>query len=266
MKKYSFLSIIAFIVISMSFQGCKGMAKPGGGFNLFSVQQDAQLGLQVKNEIESDRTQFPILDESRNKEAYRIIRDMTNEILNSGKIVHRNEFAWEVKIIDDDQTLNAFCTPGGYIYVYTGLIKFLEKEDELAGVMGHEIAHADQRHSTRQMTKMYGISVLASALAGNKETLAQITAGLIGLKFSRTHETEADLYSVRYLGGTRFNCAGAAGFFEKMLGQQTPPQFLSTHPNPDNRVATIKAKAQEDGCKMSNTSDQSRYQRLKSLL
>lgn len=266
-KKSYAIIFVAFMSFSL-FTGCKQTSKPGGGFNLFSKQQDAELGLQVRNEIESDATQFPILNEATNKEAYQIIRAITNEILNSGKVYHRNDFAWEVKIIDDDQTLNAFCTPGGYIYVYTGLIKFLDKEDELAGVMGHEIAHADQRHSTRQMTKMYGVSTLVAILAGDKENLAQITAGLINLKFSRGHETEADNYSVEYLGGTKYNCAGAAGFFEKITaaGGGTPPEFLSTHPSPDNRVANIKAKASGKGCKMTDVSNQSRYQRLKSIL
>jgi len=257
---------VLVVAVMVSLWSCKG-SQPGGGFNLFTVQQDKDLGLQVKQQIESDRQQFPILPESSNREAYQIIRSMTNEILNSGRLAHRNDFAWEVKIINDDKTLNAFCTPGGYIYVYTGLIKFLDKEDELAGVMGHEIAHADQRHSTRQMTKMYGISTLISAVAGNREQLAQITAGLINLKFSRGHETEADNYSVHYLGGTRFNCAGAAGFFEKMQGQGgAPPEFLSTHPNPGNRVQNIKAKAAEKGCRTANATNQTRYQRLKSLL
>lgn len=269
MKKKSFaILLVAFVSFSF-FTGCKTTTKPGGGFNLFSVAQDAELGLQVKQEIESDANQFPILKESSNKEAYQIIRAITNEILNSGKVHHRNDFAWEVKIIDDDETLNAFCTPGGYIYVYTGLIKYLDKEDQLAGVMGHEIAHADQRHSTRQMTKMYGISVLVSAVAGNKETLAQITAGLINLKFSRGHETEADNYSVEYLGGTKYNCAGAAGFFEKISAAGSggaPPEFMSTHPNPTNRVENIKARAAGKGCKMTDVSNQTRYQRLKSIL
>ncbi len=265
MKKKALFSYTIAIAFFVMFSGCKG-GKPGGGFNLFTVQQDAELGLQVKQQIESDPGQFPILNEANNREAYQIIRSITNDILNSGKVYHKDNFAWEVKIIDDDKTLNAFCTPGGYIYVYTGLIKFLDKEDQLAGVMGHEIAHADQRHSTRQMTKMYGISVLISAVAGDRETLAQITAGLINLKFSRGHETEADNYSVEYLGGTKYNCAGAAGFFEKIGGEGAPPEFMSTHPNPGNRVENIKARASSKGCKITDTADQSRYQRLKSLL
>jgi predicted Zn-dependent protease len=265
MRKKSIALVLSVFSYALLFYGC-GSSKPGGGVSLFTLEQDKELGLQVKKEIESNPSEFPILPEASNREAYKIINDMTREILNSGNVVHRNTFAWEVKIIKDDNTLNAFCTPGGYIYVYTGLIKFLDKEDELAGVMGHEIAHADQRHSTRQMSKMYGLSVLLSALAGNQEQLAQITAGLIGLKFSRSHETEADKYSVHYLSNTHFNCAGAAGFFEKMQGHPTPPQFLSTHPNPSNRVEKIKEEARGKGCKMTNSTDQNRYQKLKSLL
>lgn len=265
MNTKSFLYILLILSFLALQSGCKG-SKPGGGFNLFSVAQDNELGLQVKQQIEADPVQFPIMNEANNKEAYRIIRDMTDEILNSGNVYHKDAFVWEVKIIDDDETLNAFCTPGGYIYVYTGLIKYLDKEDQLAGVMGHEIAHADQRHSTRQMTKMFGIQVLLAALAGNQETLAQITAGLINLKFSRGHETEADNYSVEYLSGTHFNCAGAAGFFEKIGGEGAPPEFLSTHPNPANRVENIKSRAANKGCKITDTTDQNRYQQLKSLL
>jgi len=125
MKRNSIIKFAMVLSFFIVFAGCKG-SKPGGGFNLFSVQQDAELGLQVKQQIEGDPAQFPILKEANNKEAYQIIRALTNEILNSGKVYHKNAFAWEVKIIDDDETLNAFCTPGGYIYVYTGLIKFLD--------------------------------------------------------------------------------------------------------------------------------------------
>ena len=90
--------------------------------------------------------------------------------------------------------------------MYTGILKFLETEDQFAGVLGHEIGHADMRHSTRQMTKMYGIQILLDILAGDKKMLKEITAGIVGLKFSREHETKADQRSVgEYFG----SCARA---------------------------------------------------------
>lgn len=235
--------------------------------NLFSIQDDKNLGLQVSKEIEGDRNQFPLLPERGNEEVYRYIRNITNNILNSGKVQHKDDFNWSVKIIDDPETLNAFATPGGYIYVYTGLIKFLDTEDQLAGVMGHEIAHADRRHSTRQMTSSYGVQTLLSVATGNANpgAVQQVLAGLTSLKFSRNHETEADSYSVTYLCNTKYDSAGAAGFFKKISGSKAPPEFLSTHPNSAGRVENIEKKAAAMTCKPSST-NVSEHNRIKQLI
>ena len=133
--------------------------------------------------------------------------------------------------------------------------------------MGHEIAHAAQRHSTQQMTKIYGLSALTSIVTGNAEPglLEQIALGLISLKFSRTHETEADTYSVIFLCPTDYRADGAAGFFRKMEGQPTPPEFLSTHPNPGNRVENIEAEAKKLNCRGTKSYD-AEYQRIKAKL
>jgi len=238
-----------------------------GGVNLFSIQDDINLGRQVSQQIESDSKQFPILPVRGNEDAYRYIQDITDRILNTGKVKNKDNFAWEVKLIDDPKTLNAFATPGGYIYVYTGLIKFLDTEDQLAGVMGHEIAHADRRHSTRQMTQAYGLQALLSIATGKADpgTMEQIALGLASLRFSRKHETESDSYSVIYLCNSGYDAAGAAGFFRKMEGSSSPPEFLSTHPDSGNRVKNIEAKATEMGCNASNTSI-TRHNRIKQLL
>lgn len=264
---------ILFIVIVcafISFSGCEAtQGAGGGGLNLFPVEKDIELGAQVSQQIESDTEQFPILPEQGNERVYKYIRDIRDDILNSGQVKHKDDFAWQVKIIHDDETLNAFATPGGYIYVYTGLIKYLDTEDHLAGVMGHEIAHADLRHSTRQLTKMYGVQVLLAIALGNSnsEVLQNVAAGLINLKFSRSHETESDAASVRYLCPSKYNAAGAAGFFEKIQseGGTRTPQFLSTHPDPGNRVEGIKGQKTQLGCTGTETY-QSRYNQMKALL
>lgn len=266
MKLFKLHLLIVLTAISISFSGC-GSSQGGGGLNLFTPEQDLELGQQVKKEIESNPKEYPILSEQENKEVYAYIRKITDRILNSGEVAYRNEFAWEVKIIDDDETLNAFCTPGGFIYVYTGLIKFLDSEDQLAGVMGHEIAHAALRHSTRQMTKIYGLSALVSIATGNSEPgmIEQVALGLINLKFSRGHETEADAHSVKYLCPTSYKADGAAGFFRKIGGESSPPAFLSTHPNPGDRVNDIRRKSQELSCRGDNDY-RSEYIKIKRLL
>lgn len=221
------------------------------GINVFTIQQDREFGAQVAAEIDGNRQEYPLLDSLRNKEVYAYVYKVRNNILNSGKVEHKNDFAWRVRIINNDTIMNAFCTPGGYIYVYTGILKFMDSEDQFAGVLGHEIAHADLRHSTRQMTKLYGVDALLNIIAGKYEMIKQMTESIVGLKFSRDHETEADQRSVEYLCPTPYNAAGGAGFFQKMESMSkggTTFEFLSTHPNPANRIEHFHAAKADLGC------------------
>ena len=244
-----------------------------GSFNVFSLEDDKKLGQQVSTEIANNPTQFPLLPETgrngQNEKAYAHLRRITGNILNSGKVRYKDEFTWQTKIIVDDQQQNAFCTPGGYIYVYTGLIKYLDTEDQLAGVMGHEIAHADKRHTTDNLTREYGVQLLLEIALGNgsQGAVVDIARKLGSLTYSRAAEREADAFSVTYLCATQYKADGAAGFFEKMEkeGSTAPPEFLSTHPNPGNRIEAIQGKAQQDGCRLTPIAD-AQYQDLKNSL
>ncbi|WP_439882371.1 M48 family metalloprotease [Pontibacter sp. MBLB2868] len=246
---------------------------------IFSIQDDIKLGEQVSHEIDSTyRAQGILIERTSSnanvQKAYQNLDRIINRVLSSGEVKYRNEFPWTVKIIKDDKTLNAFATPGGHIYVYTGLIKFLQDEDHFAGVLAHEIAHADLRHSVKQLQRDYGIAILLSVALGNDpgtltQIAAQLAGSLAGLKFSRTAETEADEKSVSYLSGSSYYaCDGAAGFFIKMeqeSQQGTPPEFLSTHPNPDNRIQHIQQLAQQKGCSTASAPDND-FNQLKSAL
>ena len=223
--------------------------------NIFSIEDDIDLGLQLRDEIAADPETYPILDPNDYPDAYSHLYDIRDTILNTGEVTYAEEFDWELYIIHDDEVLNAFCAPGGYIYVYTGLIKFLEYEDELAGIMGHEIAHADLRHSTNQLTQAYGVGVLLEVLLGEDPgLLADIASSLLSLSFSRTDETEADKESVDYLCATDYASDGTAGFFEKIeaLNEFEIPEFLSTHPSSETRVEDITNYALENGCEVTN--------------
>ncbi len=239
------------VLVILLLAGCD----ENNNFNIFSVQNDIQLGQQVNEQIRNDPS-FDILDRSSYGQEYAYLDGMVSEILNSGEVTYRDEFNWTVTILKDDDMLNAFATPGGYIYVYTGLIKYLNSADALAGVMAHEIAHADLRHTSRTLQKQYGVSVLLSILVGNEasaleQIVAQIAGTAAGLSFSRDYEQEADMKSVAYLANAPYACNGAAIFFERIIeeGQDNnPPEFLSTHPSPDNRVADINTRADELNC------------------
>ena len=258
MKIYLYLFVLVLILSSCS---------SGTNLNLFSIKEDKEFGKKVSDQIESEG-KYKFLDSVKHAEVYGYVYKIRNEILNSGNVKHKDDFEWRIRIIEDDSTLNAFCTPGGYIYVFTGILKFLDSEDQLAGVMGHEIAHADLRHSTRQMTEIFGIQLLLELIAGDSQSVKEITSGLIGLTFSRSHEKEADANSVKYLCPTKYNAAGGAGFFEKLIQKgdsNNPPVFLSTHPDPGNRVEKFKRAKEENGC-LGNETFTSEYKKMVSKL
>ena len=153
--------------------------------------------------------------------------------------------------------LNAFCAPGGYIYVYTGLMKYLDEADHLAGVLGHEIAHAELRHSAIRLQKEFGQKrifefVLLSTPIGITNAInLKILNDLTNLKYSREQEANADKYSVLYLSNTQYSCNGAAGFFRKLLSagdEVNIPIFLSDHPGSQSRVDNINKDALKAGC------------------
>lgn len=262
-----FFSIASVLLLTGALYQCNSK-KDGGGINIFSLDDDKKFGAQTAEQIAADPASYPILDSAKYPKAYQHIHRITNSVLNSGKLNHRNDFVWQVKILQGDSTLNAFCTPGGYIYVYTGIIKYLDTEDQLAGVMGHEIAHADLRHSTDAMTQQYGLSMMFDVVLGKQSTLSAIGQTLINLKYSRSHESQADEYSVIYLSGTSYQCNGAAGFFQKLSSKSpgsTAPVFLSTHPGDASRIKNINDKSASIGCSTTPVSGNT-YQDFKNSL
>ncbi|HBF19579.1 MAG: peptidase M48 [Owenweeksia sp.] len=237
----------------------------------FSPEDDVELGAQVAAEIESD-PQYQILSRTQYPEAYQYLDSMVNAILNTNEVAYRNEFVWDVHIVRDDNVLNAFATPGGYIYVYTGLIKYLDNPDALAGVLGHEIAHADLRHTSRNLQKQYGVQFLLNLLLGEdpsqlEQIAGQVAGTVAGLQFSREYETEADEKSVEYLAPTGFACDGAKIFFQRIEEEQgsSGPEFLSTHPSPSNRVENIEEKVAEENCSTQRTNPSGYVQFVNSL-
>jgi beta-barrel assembly-enhancing protease len=257
--------LIFFLGVTLMFSSCQSK---DGDFNLFSTDDDVKMGAQYSSYISSAPGEFQLLSAKDYPEAYSHLNRIVASILQSPHLLHRNEFAWEVNIIENDTILNAFCTPGGYIYVYTGLIKFLDSEDQLAGVLGHEIAHADLRHSTEQLTKNYGVRILINAVVGDASVIGDAAGSLLSLTFSRKDETEADMKSVEYLMDSDYDSRGVARFFEKMEKKGDSAGslfFLSTHPNPENRVEAIYKKWKELGSKEGQTYKE-RYKELKKAL
>lgn len=156
--------------------------------------------------------------------------------------------SFEFHVVDDDETVNAFAIPGGHIYVYSGLLKAVDNEAELASVLAHEVAHVTRRHIAQRMVAMYGYQTLASlALGENPGMVGQLAASVAAqgllLKHSRDHEYHADVNGLRYLIAAGYDPHAMASFFEKLQGESDVPafaEFLMSHPMSSSRVEQVR--------------------------
>lgn len=171
-----------------------------------------------------------------------------------GKASDLKNFAWEFNVVDDPNTVNAFCMPGGKVVVYTGILKVTQNEDALAVVMGHEIAHALANHGNERMSQglvaQLGLTSLDLALSQKPAATRQLLMTAAGagaqvgvlLPFSRKHESEADEIGLYLMAMAGYNPNEADPFWKRMnsMGGSRPPEFLSTHPDPAKRSETLR--------------------------
>ncbi len=210
---------------------------------LVSDQQEFQLGLQVHEELKKENTKF-----SENQQVGVYVEQMAKK-LTAQADKDRPGVTWQYYVIDDPKTVNAFATPGGRIYVYTGLLLAAQNEAEVIGVLGHEIGHVVARHSARQLVAQKGIEVVSNmALGKNAGEVATLATALTGkgalLAYGRGHELEADEYGARYSNGIGYDPHGLITFFTRLsAGGQDPGilVWLSTHPSNTERIDKLKA-------------------------
>ena len=144
--------------------------------------------------------------------------------------------------VADDSSVNAFAMPGGFVVVHTGLLGLADSAEEVAGVLAHEVQHVEKRHSLKAMAKSAGLMVTVSMVFGDLGGLVSLGQDLIGLKFSRQHETEADAEGLKALVAAGIAPAGMRDFFRKM-GEKEKLNlgWLSSHPASEERHAALDA-------------------------
>ena len=211
----------------------------------YTFEQEMKLGQQAAAEIETKLTLVPSDDP-----ASQYINDLGQKL---ASVAPGYKFPYTFKIVRE-KSVNAFALPGGPIYVHTGLIENAN-EGELAGVIGHEIAHVVMRHSARQVSRQTGTQiplailggVLGSAIGGWGGDLAQMgisfTAGSVLMKYSRDAEREADMVGAQIMYDAGFDPQSMVSFFRKLEqeGSKGGPEFLNSHPNPGNRAQNVQA-------------------------
>jgi predicted Zn-dependent protease len=215
---------------------------------LVSDADEDALGVQVHQELERQGVKYvtdPVITS--------YVEGVANRLMPYAK-KDRNTH-WHVHVIDDPKTVNAFATPGGHIYVFTGLLTSADNEAEVAGVLSHEIGHVVARHAARQMVQVYGLETVAGIALGKnpnmlKKVGASIAANGVLLAHSRADENEADEYAVKYSSMAGYDPHGIATFFTKLMSKEgkTPKvlTWLSTHPATTDRIVHVNEVIAED--------------------
>ncbi|MEO0306012.1 MAG: M48 family metallopeptidase [candidate division WOR-3 bacterium] len=241
-KKINFSLFFVFIFFScrtVPYTGRKQLI-------LFPLETERELGRESFLEI-SKTEKF-----SENQEYNELVKKVGMKIISEGGIGIKEN--WEFRVIENDKVINAFALPGGKVCVYTGLLKLIESEDELACVLGHEIAHVVARHGGERMSQLLlaelgGITLDMALKKKRSQTIemAKVAYGVgvqvgVLLPFSREQEEESDYMGLIFMTKAGFDPEKALNFWEKMEKESKGkiPEFLSTHPSHNTRIKNIK--------------------------
>ncbi len=246
--KRSLILVVVTLTVGW-FSGCTTVQETGRRqLMLVSPAQEAQMGLAAFDQVKHEEkiSHDPELNARIQRIGKRIAASVGREIPNA---------QWEF-VVFDAPTVNAFALPGGKVGVYTGLIKLASSDDEIAVVMGHEIAHVTSRHGAERTSQNYaiaGVGLLAAVgmemkdVDPEKRNMALAAYGLgtqvgLALPYSRLHESEADAVGLRFAAGAGYDPRAAVSFWKKMAAQggAKPPELLSTHPSDATRIANLE--------------------------
>ena len=218
--------------------------------NHYQVSDDAALGAEAYPELLAGETVV------QSGADHRMVNRLTQRLVTAARELDpavASQFDWEVRLVEQDEVVNAWCLPGGKMAGFTGILPIAEDETGLAVVMSHEIAHATLRHGTKRMTRQDLLTQLieagAEAYAEDAETKQQTEALasdaahlLVSLPFGRDAEIEADTRGLMYMAHAGYDPRAAVGFWERMSSASgsAPFELFSTHPSDERRIEQIR--------------------------
>ncbi len=255
---------IAIVVILFQYFSAEKFVNEAGreARVALSPEQEERLGLQSYQQVlREERTIDAGAQFERVRTVAARLARATGTVGDSSVALERDprssgrKFSWAVSLVDDP-SVNAFCLPGGKIVVYTGILPVAKTDAGLATVMGHEMAHATLRHGSERLFQQKATQTLMTgaqfSLGDMSYEQQRMIMGAIGgaakygllMPFSRDHEGEADAIGLIYMARAGYDPRESVTFWERMAeasGRGAPPEFLSTHPSHDTRIAQLKA-------------------------
>lgn len=251
-------AVLSVVMIAATMTACETNPYTGRRQLLMtSVAQEMDLGAQAYNQVKSDPKVRLSQDPRETEPVKRVAARIIEAAKRSKYAEMAKQFQWEVTVIKDDKTMNAFALPGGKIAVYTGIFPVAKTEAGLAAVMGHEVVHALARHGAERMSQGQltnaALQVAGAAIgaSGSSPLLSQAAMAALGagaqvgvlLPFSRSHESEADYIGILLAADAGYDPRESVHLWERMeqlSGGGGPSEFLSTHPGHDTRIQQLK--------------------------
>ena len=248
-----FAAIIAAVSLFSYFSSSQDNAVTGETQYIdITPEQEIALGLEAAPQMAAE---FDGLDSNQNDQA---LMDQIGQAIVQSSPAGTTPYEFDFHLLADSETINAFALPGGQIFITRALYDQLQTEGELAGVLGHEIAHVVARHSAEHIAKakltegLTGAAVIAAydpenPSSAGRAQIAMLVGQLINLKFGRDDELESDFLGVCFMNDTGYNPQDMIQVMQVLASSrqgQAPPEFFSTHPNPESRVTRIQEAIQ----------------------
>jgi predicted Zn-dependent protease len=235
---------LVLLVAGIALASCTTTPITGSsGFNMFSVEEDCELGVEAYSQYTADAT-IVTSNFGSNGQWKKTVEKVMADL---AAVAEDQGFSYEVQLISDDETVNAWCLPCGKMAVYTGILPICQDATGLAVVMGHEIGHAMARHGTQRMSTD-GLAQSAIGLLGTEAAVQEAAAlaydTLVSKPFGRGHELEADHIGLILMARAGYDPQEAVNFWQRMdemTGGSSTPEWLSTHPSHSTRVEELEA-------------------------
>jgi len=214
----------------------------------FSVKDNLVIGETIKSQIKKMPEIYPVLDEKKYQKAYTYLNALLQTLKLTSKVKHRNQFDWEVIILHDDRIKTAFTLPGGQIYIYTGLLKFLNAEHELMAVLGNEIAYADKEIISYLLKDEYGGVLLGNITLGKDiPELPEIARELPSLEFSEEMVFDADEFAIQLICPFQYDISGLKGFVQRAYSNNIEWALSKRWENIEVRLSNIEGFSEPCG-------------------
>ncbi len=221
-----------------------------------TADQEIALGVQATPQMEQQYG-----GESTDAQATAAVQQVGQRIVQANGLDQKTQYQYRFHLLADDQTINAFALPGGQVFITMGLLKNLKTEAQLAGVLAHEVGHVVGRHSAEQVAQSQltqGLSGAAAIAAYDPDhpasgvaraAAAAMIAKLVTLRFSRNDELAADDFAVKFTPNAGYDPRAMINVMQMLdskSGGSNPPEFMSTHPSPGNRIEELQKEIQQE--------------------